>query len=186
MKGLTDDRKLDLQSQARRAVRRVDPTERCRSVLLAVGGPHPPLLLTFGGVLAMFLTSAYFLTLTDRAVYVHRGSRPEDQPEILVQVVPFEQAAGLIAKVKRGRTWNVLFLRLPGRSRSIRLNLSYQSRDDLERFVANLEKSIERAGVQPVSESARQPAASNTAAADDRGPDDPRAEDRRAVGKWIS
>ncbi|GAA1953224.1 hypothetical protein GCM10009738_28530 [Kitasatospora viridis] len=143
---MTADRKLDLHSEARRAVRRVDPTARCRLVLLAVGGPYPPFLRSLGGgLVSMLVTNAYFVTLTDQAVYIHRGSRPQDLPETLYEVVPLDRAAGLIAKVKRGNGWNALFLRLPGRRRPLRLNVSFQSRDELESFVARIRKSTAQA-----------------------------------------
>ncbi|WP_282203998.1 hypothetical protein [Kitasatospora fiedleri] len=130
----TTNLKLDLQSEARRAVLRADPTEAPRLVLLAVDGPSQ-FLMGFLGPVGLLLMKSYFLTVTERSVYVHRGPRVRNRPEELVHVIPREQADGLVARVRRGRAWNALYLRLPGGAKPTRLNVSFHSRPELEDFL---------------------------------------------------
>ncbi|WP_406206083.1 hypothetical protein OH807_32100 [Kitasatospora sp. NBC_01560] len=131
------EKKLNLQSQARRAVLKIDPTERPRLVLLAIDGPSQYLMGAIG-LLGMLVQHAYFVTVTDRAVYVHRGPRTKSAPSELVAVVPLGEAGGLVHEVKRGKVWNALFLKLPGRARPLRLNVSSHSRPELESFLKKL------------------------------------------------
>ncbi|WP_369186069.1 hypothetical protein [Streptomyces sp. Y1] len=133
------DQKLDLQSQARRAVLRLDRTERPRLVLLAISGPSQYLLgALFGGLLGLFLVKSYFISVTDRSVFIHRGPRLNPHPQELVHVVPLADAGRLISRVKLGRSWNALFLNLPGRARPTRLNVSFHSRSELDGFLRKL------------------------------------------------
>ncbi|MFH9355577.1 hypothetical protein [Kitasatospora sp. NPDC017646] len=133
------NQKLELQSQARRAVLQLDQTERPRLVLLAISGPSQYLVgALFGGLLSLFLIKSYFISVTDRAVFIHRGPRLNPHPKELVHVVPLEDAGGLVSRVKLGRAWNALFLKLPGRARPTRLNVSFHSRSELDSFLGKL------------------------------------------------
>ncbi|OKJ05220.1 hypothetical protein [Kitasatospora sp. CB01950] len=137
MKTEVMDRKLALVSAARRAVLRLDESERPRLVVLGVGA-HTNWLLATVGVIGLMFQEAYYLAVTDRSVYVLRGPRTETGPNRLIHVVPLADAAGLVAKVKLGRTWNSLWLRLPGRRRPVRVKVSVFSRAELDRFLAKL------------------------------------------------
>ncbi|MGA5824268.1 hypothetical protein ACPC54_41295 [Kitasatospora sp. NPDC094028] len=133
------DQKLDLQSQARRAVLQLDQTERPRLVLLAISGPSQYLMgALFGGLLGLLFVKSYFISVTDRSVFVHRGPRLNPHPQELVHVIPLKDAAGLVSRAKLGRTWNALFLNLPGKTGPTRLNVSYQSRPELDGFLKKL------------------------------------------------
>ncbi|MFD7644807.1 hypothetical protein ACFV4P_29635 [Kitasatospora sp. NPDC059795] len=137
MKTEVMDRKLALVSAARRAVLRLDESERPRLVVLGVGATTN-WLLAVGGLIGLMFQEAYYLAVTDRSVYVLRGPRTEMGPNRLMHVVPLAEGAGLVAKVKLGRTWNSLRLRLPGRRRPVRVKVSVFSRAELDRFLAKL------------------------------------------------
>ncbi|MEV7211739.1 hypothetical protein AB0O31_01405 [Kitasatospora cineracea] len=130
----TTNLKLELKSAARQAVLRADPTEVPRSVLVAVSGPNQ-FLAGFLGPVGLLLVKTYFLTVTDRSVYVHRGPRTVNLPEELVHVIPRDRAAGLVAGVRLGRSWNALHLRFPGSAKPTRLNVSFHSRPELDDFL---------------------------------------------------
>ncbi|MFD6420805.1 hypothetical protein [Streptomyces sp. NPDC060198] len=130
----TPDVKFELKSEARRAVLRVDPTEKPGLVLLGTRGPAA-LAVGALGPMGLLLIYTYFITVADRSLYVHRGPRLRNRPEELVHVIPRDQTGGLVARVKRGKARNALYLRLPGKARPTRLNVSYHSRDELERFL---------------------------------------------------
>ena len=127
------DRKSDLKLEAKRAVLRTDPTEMPRTVLLAIDG-YRYLMLSLG-LFGLLLIKTYYITVTDRSIYVHSGPRLKDRPQNLVHVIPRDQAGGLVTRVKRGRNWNALYLQFPGHAKPTRLNISFDSRDDLEDFV---------------------------------------------------
>ncbi|KJK55092.1 hypothetical protein [Saccharothrix sp. ST-888] len=137
------ERKLELQSEARRAVLNIDRTERPRLVLLAISGPSQYLIGAMG-LLGMLLAKSYFLTVTDRSVYIHRGPRTNAHPRELVHVVPLKEADELVSRVKHGRSWNALFLRIPGKAKPVRLNVSFHSRPELDSFLTKLPKAPER------------------------------------------
>ncbi|MFD8599591.1 hypothetical protein ACFV1L_31760 [Kitasatospora sp. NPDC059646] len=130
------EQKLALVSEARRAVLRMDETERPRLVLLAVGGSVVRLMAALGPLLGPMLLQAYYLVVTDRSVYVMSGPRNAGGPRKLLHVAPLAEAAGLVAKVEHGTGWNSLWLRLPGRRRPLRTKVSFQSRAELDRFLA--------------------------------------------------
>ncbi|GLW55850.1 hypothetical protein Kpho01_38610 [Kitasatospora phosalacinea] len=136
---LKADRKAELVSEARRAVLRIDPSERPRLIVIGTGETSPYLdyffLLTF--TIEVF-THGYYLAVTDRSVYVLRGSRTTGEAKEVMAVVPLEQAGSLVAKVRRGRAWNTLWLRLPQRRGRVRVNVSLHSRPELDRFLARL------------------------------------------------
>ncbi|MFF1840015.1 hypothetical protein ACFVXE_38645 [Streptomyces sp. NPDC058231] len=128
------DPKLELKSEARRAVLHTDPTEVPRLVLLAVDGPSPYLMGNLG-LMGMLLVSTYFITVTNRSIYVHRGPRLNPRPKKLVHVIPLAQTGSLVTRVKRGGSWNALHLQFPGDAKPTRLNISFHSRDEMERFL---------------------------------------------------
>ncbi|WP_033220808.1 hypothetical protein [Kitasatospora phosalacinea] len=131
------DRKPELASEARRAVLRMDRTERPRLVVVGTGEVSPYLEYFFGPAIPL-VTNVYYLAVTDRSVFVLRGSRTTGEVRRAVAVVPLEQAGRLVAKVRHGRTWNTLWLRLPQHRGRLRVNVSFQSRPELDRFLARL------------------------------------------------
>ncbi|MGW2277994.1 hypothetical protein [Streptomyces sp. NPDC001770] len=135
--------KFELKSEVRRAVLRADPTEVPRLVLIGVSGAGQYVMAGLG-LLGLLLIDSYFLTVTDRSIFVHRGPRLKNRPEKLVHVIPRAQSAGLVTRVKRGKTWNVLCLRFPGDKKPTRLNVSYYSRDELERFLNDFPEGAAR------------------------------------------
>ncbi|MCX5401066.1 hypothetical protein [Streptomyces sp. NBC_00102] len=138
------DVKFELKSKARRAVLNADPTEVPGLVLLGVSGGSQYVMGGLG-VLGLLLIDTYFITVTNRSVYVHRGTRLSNSPDKLIHVIPLAQADGLVARVKWGKRQSVLRLRFPGRKRPTRMNVSYHSRDELERFVTKFPEGAVRA-----------------------------------------
>ncbi|MFJ5927100.1 hypothetical protein ACIQF6_31375 [Kitasatospora sp. NPDC092948] len=132
------ERQLALVSAARRAVLRMDESERPRLVVLGVGGGADWLVGAFGPWLGRRLATWYYLVATDRSVFVLTGPGGGDGPNRALHMAPLAEAAGLVAGVKRGTTWNSLWLRLPGRRRPVRVKVSYHSRTELDRFLAKL------------------------------------------------
>lgn len=135
------DETLELKSEARRAVLRTDPTEVPRLVLIAIDGPSVYLTASFGPM-GWLLINTYFITVTNRNVYVHRGPRRKNRPEELLHVIPLDQTDGLVTRVKRGGGWNALYLQFPGNAKPTRLNVSFRVGDEMDRF---LKKFPERA-----------------------------------------
>jgi hypothetical protein len=133
----TSDRLLELASGARRAVLRLDPTERPRLVVPGTGGPHP-LVQGLLGPVAMALTHTYYLAVTDRSVFVLRGPRSTGEPKEALAVVPLEQAGALVAKVAHGRRRSRVWLRLPQAKRPVRMEVWFTSRPQLDAFLAKL------------------------------------------------
>jgi hypothetical protein len=123
---------------------RADPNEVPRTVLLAIDGPSQYLMGGLG-LFGMLMIKSYFLTVTDRSIYVHSGPRLKNRPQNLVHVIPRDQAVGLVTRVKRGRTWNALYLQFPGNAKPTRLNVSFHSRDDLEDFLKKFPVRTEQA-----------------------------------------
>lgn len=138
------DVKFELKSEARRAVLRADPTEVPRLVLLGIKGPSQFVVGALG-LMGLLLIDSYFITVTDRSLYVHRGPRLRNRPEKLVHVIPRARTAGLVTRVKRGKAWNALYLRFPGDKKPTRLNISYLSRDEMERFLVEFPETAVRA-----------------------------------------
>ncbi|MGW1736320.1 hypothetical protein ACWD8L_33515 [Streptomyces sp. NPDC005133] len=128
------DPKLELKSEARRAVLRIDPTEVPRLVLIGIDGPSQYLMGLFGPM-GLLLINTYFITVTNRSVYVHRGPRLKNRPEKLLHVIPLAQADGLVTRVKRGSGWNALYLQFPGNAKPTRLNVSFRLGDEMDRFL---------------------------------------------------
>jgi hypothetical protein len=89
----------------------------------------------FLGPLGILLVKTYFITVTNRSVYIHSGPRVRNSPEKLVHVIPRSQAKGLVARVKRGSLWNALFLQFPGDAKPTRVNISHHSRSDMDSFL---------------------------------------------------
>ncbi|MFI9787510.1 hypothetical protein ACIHEI_29010 [Kitasatospora sp. NPDC051984] len=132
------ERKLELVSAARRAVLRMDETERPRLVVLGVSGGVNWLMAAFGPFLGRWLAKGYYLVATDRSVYVLSGAASADGPSRVLHVVPLAEAGTMVTKAKLGTTWNSVRLRLPGRRRPVRVKVSFQSRSELERFLGKL------------------------------------------------
>ncbi|MFD7730040.1 hypothetical protein ACFV6F_06615 [Kitasatospora phosalacinea] len=139
MSVLRADRKAELASEARRAVLRIDGSERPRLIVMGTGemSPHLDYLLMTTFTLDV-LTYVYYLAVTDRSVYVLRGVRTTGEAKEVMAVVPLEQAGSLVEKVRHGKTWNTLWLRLPQHRRRVRMNVSLHSRPELDRFLARL------------------------------------------------
>ncbi|MFE7330804.1 hypothetical protein ACFU8W_38865 [Streptomyces sp. NPDC057565] len=126
--------KLQLKSEARQAVLRADPTEVPRLVLIGIDGPSQYLMGLFAPM-SLLLINTYFITVTNRSVYVHRGPRLRNRPENLLHVIPLAQADGLVTRVKRGNAWNALYLQFPGNAKPTRLNISFHLGDEMDRFL---------------------------------------------------
>ncbi|RKE18273.1 hypothetical protein [Streptomyces sp. TLI_171] len=130
------EQKLALVSAARRAVLRLDESERPRLVVLGVSASSVWLGALLGGLAMLLLSRAYYLVVTDRSVFVLHGPRTAGEPRQVAAVVPLEQAAAMVQKTKLGTTWNSVWLRLPERRRPVRVKVSFHSRTELDRFLA--------------------------------------------------
>lgn len=128
------DARSELISEARRAVRRLDPTEKPGLVLIGISG-SAPLAMSALGPMGTLLVDRYLLTVTARSLYVHRGSLLKNRPGKLVHVIPLAETGGLVARVKRGKARSALYLRFPGKAKPTRLSITYLSRDEMERFL---------------------------------------------------
>jgi len=138
MNNETMERKLALVSAARRTVLGLDRSERPRLVVLGVGASTNWLVAALGPVVGLGLSTTYYLAVTDRSVYVMSGPRTDIGPNLVVAAVPLAEAGALVVEVKRGTTWNSLWLRLPGRKRPVQIKVSFHSRTELDRFLDKL------------------------------------------------
>lgn len=116
-------RKAKVQEQVAEAVARSHPGDRPLATVHAVSGPPPPLMLFFGFIM-LFVVKYYFVTVTDRALVVHRAVKFTGRPGEVVFSLPREQARYIVGGVRHGHRWHTFRLTFPGDTRPTRMNVA--------------------------------------------------------------
>ncbi|MBB5939099.1 hypothetical protein [Streptomyces zagrosensis] len=130
-------RKAKVQEQVVQAVARSNPGDRLVATVHGISGPAPQLTMAFGFIM-LFVVKYYFVTVTERAVVVHRAAKFTGRPGDVVFNLPREQAHGIASEVRHGRQWNSFRLLFPGAAKPTRINVAAPWANDLGRLLSAL------------------------------------------------
>ncbi|MGW3045600.1 hypothetical protein ACWC9T_37555 [Kitasatospora sp. NPDC001159] len=119
------------------SIRQADPGERPVATLAVVWGEDHPLLDAL--ITSLDTADTHFVTLTDRAVLVHRiRGAFFRQPGRLTLALGLEEARSGISDVRRGVQWSSFRLHHPGGTKPVRLSVRRMWFPEMDRFLAEL------------------------------------------------
>ncbi|MFH8382399.1 hypothetical protein ACH4E7_15845 [Kitasatospora sp. NPDC018058] len=120
-----------------RSIRQADPGRRPVATLAVVWGEDHPLLDAL--ITGIDTADTHFVTLTDRAVLVHRiRGAFFRQPDRLTLTLDREEARSAISDVRRGVLWSSFQLQPPGGAKPVRLSVCRAWFPEMDRFLAEL------------------------------------------------